>query len=316
MKLQCPVIKILLPVDGSEEARRAVGFTGSLSTSLGKALTGITMLHVIEGGYISRHMANVDFRTEIIKQSDVFKRIKEEHIAKDLRPFLDEGQRMLKDAGVVFDIEKLILDGDPANEIVRVADEKAVSTIIMARRGGSEKTLPLGSVTSKVVHSARQTVYVVGHKVLKDKTCPVPKILLPVDGSSYSRKAVEHAVCLAVELKASIKKITLMNVINLSLYEKKVREGVVPEDEAKGLLDEAKKILLEAGILEGIITTKNPIGKPADEILKESIEGDYNLIVIGRKGRTAFKDLLLGGVSWAVLQRSEDPTVAVVSSGS
>jgi nucleotide-binding universal stress UspA family protein len=108
--------------------------------------------------------------------------------------------------------------------------------------------------------------------------------------------------------------ITLLRVINLALYEERVRTGVDPEEEAKRILDEAKAVFLQAGVSEEVITTKVRIGRPADEILQEAEEGYYNLIVMGRKGRTALKDLILGGVSSAVLQRCQNPTIAIVSS--
>jgi nucleotide-binding universal stress UspA family protein len=217
--------------------------------------------------------------------------------------------------GIETDIGKLIAEGDPASEIVRIADEGNFSTIMMARRGLSElKGFLLGSVTNKVVHAAsRQSVYVVGQRILRDKACPVPKVLIPVDGSSYSMRGVEHASCLASELKASMKKITLLRVINLARYMERIREGIDPEVEAGVILDRAKSLFLQAGIPEGIITTKVRIGRPSEEILKESDEEDYNLIIMGRKGRTALKDLLLGGVSSTVLERCQNPTVAIIS---
>lgn len=316
MKLQCPIPKILLPVDGSEHSKRAVQFSGYLGACLGKGLSDIALLRVVTGSYLARHISYIDFRAEVLKESDVFKRIKEEHLAKNIRPLLDETEKILRGIGIEGKIEKLIADGDPANEIVRIADEGKFSTIIMARRGLSEiKEFLLGSVTNKVVHAAsRQTVYIVGHKVLKDTACPIPKILIPVDGSSYSMKGVEHAACLLEQLKASISKITLLRVINLALFEERLRKGIDPEKEAKKILEEAKAVLVQAGVSEGLITTESKIGKPADEILKEAEEGDYNLIIMGRKGRSSIKDLILGGVSSTVLHRCLNPTVAIVSS--
>jgi nucleotide-binding universal stress UspA family protein len=316
MKLQCPIPKILLPIDGSEHAKRAVHFSGYLGASMGKSLSGLALLRVVTGSYLSRHISYVDFRAEVLKESDTFKKIREEHLEKNIRPLLDETEKILRDIGIEVKIEKLIADGDPANEIVRVADEGNFSTSIMARRGLSEiKGFFLGSVTNKVVHAAsRQTVYIVGQRFLKDKACPIPKILIPVDGSSYSRKGLEHAACLAQELKGSIDKITILRVINLDLYTERVRGGIDPEEEAKKILEEARAVLLKAEVPEGIITTKVSVGKPADEILKKAEEEDYNLVIMGRKGRTALKDLILGGVSATVLQRCQDPTVAIVSS--
>ena len=292
MVLQCPVPKILLPVDGSEHSKRAVQFAGCLGASLGKSLLGLTLLHVTAGDYL------------------------DSHIEEKIKSFLEEGEKILRDLGTMVEIEKLVVSGDPAREIIRIAHEGKFSTIIMARRGLSEiKGLLMGSVTSKVIHSAsKQTVYIVGYKILQDKACLIPKILIPVDGSVYSMRGVEDAVCLTSELKAHVSRITLLRVINLSLYLKRIREGIDPEEESRQILDEAKEVFLQAGIPERVMTTRVKVGKnPAEEIIKEAEEGQYNLVIMGRKGRSALEDLIMGGVSSTVLQRCQNPTVAIVS---
>ncbi len=294
MKLKCPIPKILLPVDGSEHSKRAVQFAGCLGGALGKILTGVTLLYVGVGAEGER-----------------------QRVEEKIRSFLDEGEKILRELGTQTEIKKLIVSGDPAKEIVRLANEGKFSSIIMARRGlsGVKKFL-LGSVTNKIVHSAcRQTVYIVGHRILENKACIIPRILIPIDGSIYSMKGVEDAACLAAGLKASMSRITLFRVINLSVYLKRVKEGIEPDEEAKSILDEAKEVFSQAGIPEELITTKISVGRePADEILKEAEEGYYSLIIIGRKGRSAIKDLILGGVSSTVLHRCQNPTVAIVSS--
>jgi nucleotide-binding universal stress UspA family protein len=292
MELQCPIPKILLPVDGSEHSRRAMQFAGCLGASLGKSLMGVTLLHVNAEG-------------------------KGKRIEDKIGPFIDEGEKILRDLGTEVEIEKLAVTGDPAQEIIRIANEGKFSAIIMARRGLSEmKGILMGSVTNKVIHSASmQTVYIVGHKILQDKACLIPKILIPVDGSTYSMRGVENATCLTAEFKAHVSKVTLFRVINLSIYLKRIKEGIDPEEESKQILDEAKEVFIKTGIPERFITTRVKVGKnPAEEILKEAEEGQYNLIIMGRKGRSALEDLILGGVSSTVLQHCQDPTVAIVSS--
>jgi nucleotide-binding universal stress UspA family protein len=265
---------------------------------------------------MSNYMPYVDFRAEILKLSDTFTKFKERYTEEHIRPSLDEGEKILRDLGIEVGIEKLIAEGDPAREIVRIADEKKFSTIIIARRGLSEIVeFLIGSVTNKVVHVAtRQTVYVVGQRILGDKACPIPNVLVPVDGSSYSMRGAEHAACLAAALKASMRKITLLRVINLALYVERIKEGIDPEEEASKILKEAKKVFLKAEVPEALIMTRVRVGGPAEEILKEAGEGDYNLVVMGRKGRTALKDLILGGVSSTVLHRCQNQTIAIVSS--
>ncbi len=316
MQLECPLPKILIPVDGSEDSKRAVQFIGCLGTFLGKGLSGITVMRVLTGGYLSRHMANIDFRAAgIVKDSAVFKRVRDEHVEKNVRPLLDETEKALKDAGVVAPIEKLVTDGDAANEILRIANEGNFSTIVMARRGLSEIRRFLGSVTNKVMHAAtRQTVYIVGQKEYKDRACPIPRILVPVDASSYSIKGVEHAACLAGNLGYSLGGITILRVINMALYMERLKKGIDPEREAQSILDEAKGAFLNAGVSEGLITTKVKMGNPPEAIMKEAEDEDYSLIVVGRKGRTALKELLLGGVSSTILRRSSKQTIALVSS--
>ncbi|MEW6616138.1 MAG: universal stress protein [Thermodesulfobacteriota bacterium] len=311
MKQQNLTTKILLPIDGSENSRRALKFAGQLGSSLGKSLSGITLFHVAAGGYMSHHLGYIDFWAMDLTQSEAFQK---QYFNEKVKPLLEEGERILKESGIKVEIEKQVADGDPAREIVQLANKENFSTIIMARRGLSEiKGFFLGSVSSGVVHTAsRQTVYIVGHKVLEDNKCPIPRILIPVDGSPYSMKGVEHAVYLSSRLEG-ITKITLLKVINLALYIERLKEGVDHEDEAQRILEDARTVFLRAGISEGLIDTRVEIGIPYEEILREAEEGNYNLIIMGRKGRSAIKDLLLGGVSPTVLQRCQNPTVAIVS---
>src|SRR4030067_2835098 len=272
MKLECPLKKILLPIDGSEHSQRAVEFAGYLVTSLGKNLADLALLRVVSGRYMGRYLPYRDYRAEILKLSNSFKEFKKQHIEKIVKPSLDKGEKVLKDLGIGMNIEKLIVEGDPAHEILRIAEEKGFSTIVMARRGLSEIIeFLLGSVTNTVVHAAkRQTVYIVGQKILRDNTCPVPKILVPVDGSSYSIQGAEHAACLAGELKTSLSSITILRGINLALVEKRLKEGIDPEGEAEKILEEAKSIFLQAGFPEGLISTKIRLGQPAEEIHKQA----------------------------------------------
>jgi nucleotide-binding universal stress UspA family protein len=315
MEFTCPIAKMLLPIDGSEDSKRGVEFAGCLGGFLGKSLSGITLHRVLTGGYLSRHLANIDFRAaDILKESSTFKRVRDEHIKTNITPLLDEAEKTLKDMGVVSSIEKLVTDGNAANEIVRVAAEGSFSTIVMARRGTAETRGFLGSVTDKVMHAAtRQTMYIVGRTVYKDKACPIPKILVPVDGSSYSMRGVEHAACLSLNLGSTIGGVTLLRVINIALVLERLKKGTDPEEEAQKILTEAKEAFLKSGISENLITTKVKMGNPSEEIIKDVEEVGYSLIIIGRKGRTGLKELLLGGVSSTVLQRCANPTIALVS---
>jgi nucleotide-binding universal stress UspA family protein len=126
-------------------------------------------------------------------------------------------------------------------------------------------------------------------------------------------KGVEHIACLAAHFQKFLDKITLLRVVNTALYVERLKSGTDPEGEAQQILNDAKAVFHSAGFAENLIQTKVVMGDPAEEILKEADQGEYHLIVMGRKGRTAFRDLMLGGVSSTVLQRCRNQTVALVT---
>lgn len=315
MKVRCPGLKILLPVDESEHAIRSVHFAGRLGVALGNTMEEILILRVISGRYMSTRLPYIDFRAELLKLSGSFAKFRQQHIESSISPSLDEKKRILRDAGIKAPVLTHILDGDPAREIIKVAREEGFNTIIMARRGLSEiMGILLGSVTNKVVHSATgQTVYIVGQQIREEPGCPFPKVLIPVDGSKYSLKGVQHAACLMRDLSIPPSEITLLRVVNLAFYETRLMQGIDPHEEADEILNAAKTLLLKKGVPERILNTKIRVGMPSDEIMKEADEGNCQLILMGRKGRTALKDLILGGVSTTVLQRCQNHTIALVS---
>ena len=308
--VKCPFDKVLLPVDESQNSLRAVKFAGALLKDI--KTSKVTLLYVIAGGYLSEHMKNIDLRTELIKETEIFKRIKEKHIKEDIMPFLLDYEKILKNSGFTGLIEKRIEEGDPGNKIIEIVEKENFQTVMLGRRGMSElKEFFLGSVSSKVLHELiNHNIYIVGEKIPEKN--PASKILVPVDGSEYSMKAVEHAVYIAKFIK-NIDKITILRVINLSLYLERVKEGINPEEEAKEILNKAKMKFLEEKVPQDLIETKISIGFPKEEIVREIKEGNYNLVIIGRKGRSALKDLVLGGVSSAVINKCFEPTIAIIN---
>jgi nucleotide-binding universal stress UspA family protein len=308
--IKCPFDKVLLPVDGSRNSLRAVKFAGALLKDI--KTSKVTLLHVITGGYLSEHMKNIDLRTELLKETEIFKRIKEKHIKEDIMPLLLDYEKILKNSGFAGLIEKRIEEGDPGNKIIEIVEKENFQTVILGRRGMSElKGFFLGSVSNKVLHGLiNHNIYLVGEKI--SEANPTSKILVPVDGSEYSMKAVEHAVCIAKFVK-NIDKITILRVINLPLYLERVKEGIDPEEEAKEILNKAKMKFLEEEVPQDLIETKISIGFPKEEIVREIKEGNYNLVIMGRKGRSALKDLVLGGVSSAVINKCFEPTIAIIN---
>lgn len=314
MKKTGPIRRILLPVDGSETSRKTIEFAGRLGAALGENLEGVTLLQVMEGSYLGHGASALDLRADLLMQSNTFKKLKIQHINKNIQPFLNKGEGLLKNLGVRARIESRIVDGEPAREIVRMAEDGRFSTIIMGRRGLSPNPVILfGSVTDKVVKSVlRQDVYVVGKNPFKNDKSLIANILVAVDGSPNADRAVDHAARLAAELAPAIQKITLLSVIHLAYYEQKLKSKINPDMEAQKILEKAQRVLWRAAVPEDIIDTRIRIGNPTPEILAETKKGQDQLVILGREGKTSWKRLFLGSVSSTVLHRCQNATVVIV----
>ncbi|RLG82694.1 MAG: universal stress protein [Thermoprotei archaeon] len=126
------------------------------------------------------------------------------------------------------------------------------------------------------------------------------KILVPYDGSSYADKALEIACRFSKDYGSKVRILYVIDAshawvivsgITLSLKEKLVSE-------AKKLLSKATEYAKEKyGI---IVESKFRIGHPANDIIEEAEEWGADLIIIGAKGISGLKRLLLGSVAEAI----------------
>ncbi len=310
-----PLTSFLLPVDGSEPSKRAVRFSGCLAAALADRVQAITLLRVLAGGYLKRHladMAKVRVKGEII-ESDIFKTSREDHISKNIKPMLEEAEAELKKFGAKAPINQKIVDGVPAEQILQVAEEGDYSTIIMGRRGVSAvREVLLGSITASLLHKpVHQSVYVIGAKVeiLKADACPIPRILVPLDGSPHAVAAAREAAVLAKCYGNAVAEVTLLHVVDLARFAKREYTSQSQED----ILNEAQQIFTDSGVSESKIVSVVEYGSPGDVILNTAKEKQTNLLIIGRRGRSTFQELFMGSVSRQVVQRCTDATVGVVS---
>lgn len=136
-------------------------------------------------------------------------------------------------------------------------------------------------------------------------------ILVPVDGSDHSRRALKFAVHIAKGLQA---KIIVLNV-QLSLNTRNVKRFISQEElheyqegEAQEAIDKVLDIVQDQGLE---VVTKSRIGLPDMEICKEAEEEQATMIVMGTRGLGAFKRNILGSVSYSVLHEAPVPVTVV-----
>lgn len=143
---------------------------------------------------------------------------------------------------------------------------------------------------------------------------PYKKILVPIDGSKNSLKALSHAATMANSCNAEL---TILYVSVLSqqvpLYEQ-AKGSTIPPNASTDPVNFAKKILDEAlnHIPEGTqVKTHNEIGEPRVTIVEFAEHNRYDVIVVGSRGLGTISGLLLGSVSTYVIRNSNCPVLVV-----
>ena len=137
--------KIMVALDGSESAKRALDMAAGLANTYDAA---ITVVHVYQPVY-HYGWTPVSYQTRV-----------EEHIASRVQ-LLAEAQQQLH-AQEVQDVEISALYGSPATAIINAAVERNADLIVMGTRGLTPvKGLLLGSVSERVIGGAPCPVLVV-----------------------------------------------------------------------------------------------------------------------------------------------------------
>ncbi|MEP7060523.1 MAG: universal stress protein [Actinomycetota bacterium] len=133
------------------------------------------------------------------------------------------------------------------------------------------------------------------------------KILLAVDGSAHSSKTVTVAVDLAKRYDAEV---TVLHVREQGKGERgDVDLG--PAESALSLLDGVVATLTEAGLTASAEVRKVPVNRAPQEIVAVAKDAGAGLIVMGARGWTEWKSLLVGGVANKVVTHAECPVLLV-----
>ena len=135
-----------------------------------------------------------------------------------------------------------------------------------------------------------------------------PNILVAVDGSESASKAFRRAVYLAQKCNS---KLDLVHVVQCEVGGDSANTFEIIEQ----LKDRAKKMLEEYRIE----AAKNNVpiqitimqGDPAKVIIELAKAKSYDLIIMGTRGRSSFKELLIGSVSQKVMHHASCPVMVV-----
>jgi nucleotide-binding universal stress UspA family protein len=139
---------------------------------------------------------------------------------------------------------------------------------------------------------------------------PFRRILVAVDGSDHAFDGVRVAARLAAALSGQLTLMTAYHAPSDALgepnYSRALGEAL---GAAQRLLEEARGVALNAGGPEPQVEWL--AGPPAETIVETARAGDYDLVVMGIRGRGRLGAALLGSVSSSVAAHAGRPVLVV-----
>lgn len=301
------MINILVPLDGSELAERALPHARLLATTL---QAGLLLVRVVTDREKDILMAGYAANEERLEPEIPWEQRALDELQLSAETYLQRQSNALRAVGLT--VHARVCVGVPAEQIVETAAERASICIVMSTHGYSGlRRWALGSVADKVVQSSRTPVLLVraDHATAVEPS-ELRRVLVPLDGSQLSERALPLAAHLAERAGAQLELLQVVSpVVEAYPY------AVVPSSVYETLCDRARSGLqaiadrLQQRSIE--VPTVVEIGFPAEAIVDEAHRRQADLIVMATHGRSGLRRWALGSVADRVLHAAKTPLLLV-----
>lgn len=282
--------RILLPLDGSELAEVALPYGRELARKLDSELI---LFHVCGPGHHQQeHMHKVYLNS----------------LAETLRRNLKRGQPKGTEIKVTTKIEA----GGPQENVCTLVEKDDIGLIVMTAVGASGLKVGkmLGSVADYICRTVPIPVMLIrpqSTQRIGGRRQLINRILLTLDGSELSQRALPVGEELAAKLKVPI---TLFQMAHIVIPYADDMAGApytkLSEDVEKRV--RAEIIALEGELREkGLNVTHNVVSgtNATDEIIEASKKDGADLVVMSTHGRSGLRRWVLGSVAEKVLRHGE-----------
>ncbi len=277
-------MKVLVATDGSKYGRWAIEWVANLPLAVKPVLR---VVHVVDVASLRAPfmIQPVAVGTGRYVQREV-KRM--EAAAKSAKA---ESKSLLSSLGMSGTVT--VERGSVASTITKQVS-RGVGLLVLGSRGlDALDRFMLGSISTHAIHHAACSVLVV-----KEAARPLRRIVLAIDGSAASDKAVRFLIRNINPQPNGPKKqpmnVTVVHAMPFLKYPEVRQAG-------QAIVQRYADKLANAGFQ---VQEAPKLGKPAEEILKVAKTHKADLIVTGAKGLGAIGRVLLGSVSTRVVQHS------------
>lgn len=290
------VRSLLIPYDGSRFSERALTFAVPIALQHGATLV-FTMAHALPP------------RVENVVGVPVGDPAHERDVRARLRGDLE---RVAKRVATKYRLTTVtqFRDGAISDEICAAVDETNSDLLVMTTHGrGGLSRLWLGSVTDSVLRRAPAPMLVVRTArpwALTTRKEPIfPRILVAVDGSPTSERAIEEALRLAGDAPVHLVLVRVEDASMAATTESWVRETIQQLN-----ADYLAPLAARHRTATHRITTRGMVhSDPARAILEAAKEENAFLIAVATHGRTGVRRAVLGSVADKVIRGSPIPVL-------
>lgn len=278
--------RILAATGGSPWSDAAMAYATALAAYMQAELRVLTVLNISGVYAMPDAMASSELLMESVEQQG--------------QDILAHTTAQATEAGVPY--VAILKWGNVAETILQTATEEHCDLIVLGSRGLSGfKRLMLGSISNAVAAKAPCPVLVI--KAPPPVQIAWQRLLVATGGSPWSEAAMEHAVVLAQHQH--------LDVCVLYVEPRRSRRG----DGALALTSDGQNVLAlaeaRATAAQVPCATQLAYGEVAPTILQTAVERECDVIVLGSRGLTGFKRLMLGSTSNAVAATAAVPVLIV-----
>jgi len=277
--------KLLVPLDGSRLAEKALPYAKALSKTKGSEIILFT----------------------VSTASEQFDR--------PIKAYLDLTAKELKSQKIK--VSTAVAYGNVAEEIIKFAQKGKIDLIIISTHGHSGiKRWMLGSVALKVLYGTCTPVLLAKSKAHKISKVEFKKILVPLDGSPFSETSMPYVKELA---KGAGSEIILLRVSEPPILPADRSPAIKPswEEYQSMLMAKIQQQALEylekikAGFETSAIKIQTALGKAADSILQAAQKENVSLIAMTTQGRTGISRWVYGSVANRIVEQSLQPVLLI-----
>lgn len=235
-------------------------------------------------------------------------------LIQEAEPILQKQKSLLESYG--YSVSVHIANDGVSYELWKLARQENVSMVVIGTHGRSLAfDVALGGTAYKIIHDISKPLIIVRLRS-DDKAMPVchaacididKPLLFATDFSDTADLAFTYVEKMA---ESGVKSVVLMHVQDKTRIEKYLKNRL---DEFNTVDTERLEMLKDRLVKKGAkkVDCILKYGIPAEEIIKESRNVDYSLIIMGALGRSLVKDVFIGSVNWNVVRQATHPVLLI-----